>query len=103
MVVGGEFRALARKDAGSISAEPRTSFVSGNQILVPVEIRRPETVDYVGRRHLDEHRPTDGHMDLVSRLHNILRVASVRVLDLPPPLMADDIDAQRPPAADSTE
>ena len=52
-----ELRALAAEDAGPIGLEPDRRRVARNQIALALEVRHPEAVDDVARRHLQHDRP----------------------------------------------
>src|SRR5438105_12733926 len=92
--------ALPAINSGGIGAEPGSGLVPGNEILLPIQIGRPETVNDIGRSHLDEYGSTNGDVNLVRRLDDVLRIADVGIFDFPPPLVSYHVDAQGPHSSD---
>ena len=86
-----ELRALAAEDARTIGLHPDRRGVAGNQIALAVEVRHPEAVDHVARRDLQHDRAVDRNVEFVRGDHAPARDGVV-VPNLPPPLVADDLD-----------
>ena len=68
--------------------------VARDQVLLAVQVRHPEAVDHVVASAASSmHRPADRDVDLVGGGDAAAR-RRVLVLDLPPPLVAGDLDRQ---------
>src|SRR4051812_38672053 len=63
VLVTAELGALSTIDASRIGPEPGACFVTRNQILLSIEVRRPKAVNHVVGRHLDEDRASDGNVN----------------------------------------
>ena len=86
-------RALAAIDAGPVGLEPGHVGLPGNELNLAAEARDPERVDDVFAVEGEAHRLSDRNVDLV-RGHEDLRGIVVLIDELPPPLMASDLDRQ---------
>ena len=54
----------------------------------------------ISRSHLDEYGSTNGDVNLVRRLDDVLRIADVGIFDFPPPLVSYHVDPQGPQSSD---
>src|SRR5947209_6924929 len=92
MLMSAELGALASEGSFLISLDPERIFITRNQIAFSVQVGRPEAVNHILRRSLNHHRLADWNMDLIRSDHGLISLRGL-IADLPPPLMADDLDA----------
>ena len=76
------------------SAARRAVHASGNHVELGGEVGHPEAVDDVGRAQRELDRPPGRDANFVGG-GEIMAAVRVEVMDPPPPLLADDFDAQR--------
>ena len=62
----------------------------GDGVALASELRDPEAVDDVGAGDLEAHRAAGREMEVARRGH-----PEIRILELPPPLVPDDLDPER--------
>ena len=89
-----ELGALPRILARLLGLEPEPGLAVGEDVALAREPRRPEAVDHVRRAHPERHRLPHRDVQLVGRGDVELRVA-----ELPPPLVPDDLDRRGRPRA----
>ena len=75
---------------GRVRREPDVVRVVRDQVALAVELRHPEGVEHVLGREREIGRAAHRQIELVRRDHAVLRIP-----ELPPPLVADDLNLQR--------
>src|SRR6266702_5878194 len=90
MRIAAQLVALARELAGRVGCEPDEVGVSRDRIALAAQGWNPEAVDDVARVQDEIDGPADGQVELVSGVH-----VGVGILELPPELVADDLDVHR--------
>src|SRR3954449_10830702 len=83
--------ALSAKGPFLIYLEPDRRLVARNKITLALQVRRPEAVDHVARTGEQHDWLAGRHMNLIGCGHPHAGMA-VRILHLPPPLMAYDLN-----------
>src|SRR5689334_5381921 len=87
VLASAEFRALPAVDTRPVRLQPDGARDAGDEIALALQVRRPEAVDDVVRRELEQDGAADRNVNLVRGLQPAAR-RRVLVLDFPPPLMA---------------
>src|SRR5579884_2636965 len=87
------FGALAAIETGPVGFDPGLVLLARDQIHLARQLRHPERVDDVDAGQFDPYRLAGRDVDLVGGLEAAAGVSAV-VTDLPPPLVADDMDRQ---------
>ena len=88
-----EFGALPAIQAGLARQQLDVGRAAGDQILLAGEVGHPEAVDDVVGLKRDLGRDADRQMKLVRGADDLRRVAGV-IIDVPPPLVGDDLDRE---------
>src|SRR5690625_7465108 len=82
-----KFGAVAGVDARLISDQPQLVVLVRDQVTLPAQARRPERVQNVSRVEVEDETAANRNVQLVRS-----NDAVVRVLEVPPPLVAGDVD-----------
>ncbi len=94
MLQPAELRALAAIDAGAVGLDPLMIGNAGDHFGLAGQCRDPEGMDDVGAAEVDFDRNARGDVDFVGR-REFRSAAGCRVIDLPPPVIAGDMNCER--------
>src|ERR1700722_5122075 len=94
MLYAAELRALSHVDSRMLRGYPQLVYLIREQILLPRQLWHPETMDHVCREQREIRRRrclgiAQRHMQLIDRVD-----AELRIVELPPELVADHSDIQ---------
>ena len=100
VLVAAEFGTLSPIRSRFVGLKIKRRRIGRDKVFFAVHVRHPEAVNDVVRFEHHLHRASDGDVDLVGGHDVVARRFFVLILDLPPPLMAGDLDgdAQAGPA-----
>ena len=88
-----KFCALTAIEARLICLYRQIVLSARYEILLAHQVWDPETVDHVAGFQNQGDGASDGNMDLICGLEDLLRVV-ILIFDIPPPLAAGDLDRQ---------
>jgi hypothetical protein len=91
VLMAAELGALAAIRPWRIGLNPGVGHEAWEQVAFALQARHPEAVDDITRGGPDHDRNADRNVQLVWRIDPLVRLLVV-IAELPPPLMADDID-----------
>src|SRR3954463_16526778 len=93
MLLAAVLGALAAVDAGGVGLQPKAVVLAWYQVSLLAYGGRPKAVNHVSGEKLQRNRPSHRDVELIGRGEPVLGYR-ITVLQLPPPLVANDPDLQ---------